>query len=232
MVYQIADKSGVYCIDEAGAARVFYVAPEHTLIDAGMPHRANRILGGLAQLGVQPIHVRRIILTHHHWDHVGSLWELKRRTGAKVFAHTRDAEYINGQHPRRPPRQAFARIAYWTFGVMGAHDLVNVDVDVCVKDWDRIGAFTVIHTPGHTPGHICLLWQDVLFSGDLLLPGPSVFRETPHAFTADVPASRASIRKIAGLEFQAILAAHHTPCVLDASERVGELARALGMAAD
>src|SRR5512143_2540767 len=110
MIYQVGDKSGVYCIEGEGSARVYYVAPEATLIDAGMPDKADRILSALANIGVQPLHVKRIILTHHHYDHVGSVWELKRRTGAQIVAHHRDAEYIAGKRPRRPPRQLSGRV--------------------------------------------------------------------------------------------------------------------------
>jgi glyoxylase-like metal-dependent hydrolase (beta-lactamase superfamily II) len=86
-----------------------------------------------------------------------------------------------------------------------------------------------VHTPGHTPGHLCLLRDDYLFSGDLLLATAGAFRETSHIFTADVPTSRASIRKVAQLEFQVILSSHNPPYVFRASEKARELADKLGM---
>ncbi len=228
MIYQVGDHSGVYCIEGAGRARVFYIAPEFTLVDAGMPHKADEIVSGLAHIGVQPLQVRRIIVTHHHWDHVGSLWELKRRTGAKIVAHARDADYVAGRRPRRAPRQPLGRLAYSLMGMFGARDVPNVDVDIRVNDGDRVGSFCVIHTPGHTPGHICLLRNECLFSGDLLMATAGAFRETPHIFTADVPTSRASIRKIAQLEFEAILSSHNSPYIVGAGGRVRELAERLG----
>jgi hydroxyacylglutathione hydrolase len=229
MIYQIGDKSSIYCIEGAGQARVYYVgAPDFTLIDAGMPGKADQIISALAQIGVQPLQVKRIILTHHHWDHVGSLWELKKRTGAEIIAHARDADYITGRRPRRAPRRLPGRVMYSIMGLVGARNVSTVDVDRQVSDGDTIGTFTVVHTPGHTPGHICLLRGDSLFSGDLLLATSPSFRETPHMFTADVPTSRASIRKVAGLEFQAILSSHSPPYVFRASERVRALASKLG----
>ncbi len=54
------------------------------------------------------------------------------------------------------------------------------------------------------------------------------FRETPHIFTADVPTSRASIRKVAQLDFEAVLSAHSPPYVFGAAEKVRELAQQLG----
>jgi hydroxyacylglutathione hydrolase len=230
MIYQVGDQSGIYCIESAGQARVYYVgAPDYALIDAGMPGKADKIITALAQIGVQPLRVKRIILTHHHWDHVGSLWELKKRTGAEIIAHSRDADYINGKRPRRAPRRLAGRVMYSMMGLVGARNVSNVDVDRHVNDGDTIGTFTVVHTPGHTPGHICLLRGDLLFSGDLLLATSPAFRETPHIFTADVPTSRSSIRKVAGLEFQSILSSHSPPYVFRASERVRALASKLGM---
>lgn len=230
MIYQVGNTSNVYCIENTGAARVFFIgAPEFTLIDAGSPGKADRVLSALAHIGVQPLQVKRIVLTHHHWDHVGSLWELKKRTGAAVLAHPRDAEYIAGKRPRRAPRQPLGRVLYALFGLLGAHTLQNVEVDRFVNDGDQIGSLTAIHTPGHTPGHLCFIRGDYLFSGDLLFASPGAFRETPHLFTADVPTSRMSIRRVAQLEFQAILSSHYPPYVFSAAEKVRELANKLGM---
>ncbi|MBI3537052.1 MAG: MBL fold metallo-hydrolase [Chloroflexi bacterium] len=229
MIYQVGKDSGVYCIEGIGQARAYFVAAsEYTLIDTGVPSQAPRIVSALAQIGVQPLQVKRIILTHHHWDHVGSLWELQRITHAQVCAHPRDADYITGKRPRRAPRRTLGRIMYGLFTLMGAQKLPPVPIDRALNDGEKIGAFSVIHTPGHTPGHICLQRDDFLFSGDLLFATPGAFRETPHIFTADVPTSRASIAKIAGLDFQVILSGHHAPHVVQSAARVRELANKLG----
>jgi hydroxyacylglutathione hydrolase len=229
MIFQVGDKTGVYCIENAGNARVYYVAPEATLIDAGLPGKADKIISALANIGVQSLHVRRIIVTHHHFDHVGSLWELKRRTGAQIYAHHRDADYISGKRQRRPPRHLSGRVMYALMNSGFARHVQGVEADQRVNDGDQIGSFTVIHTPGHTPGHICLLRNGYLFSGDLLQATPGEFRETPHIFTADVPTSRASIRMVSKLDFHVILSAHNSPHVFGAVERVRELADKLGM---
>jgi hydroxyacylglutathione hydrolase len=229
MIYQVGEKTGVYCIEDAGPARVYYVAPENTLIDAGMPGTTDKIISALAQIGVQALQVKRIVLTHHHIDHVGSLWELKRRTGAQVIAHVSDADYISGKRLRRPPRQFTARILHSLMGLLRPRNLQGVDVERRVSDGDRIGEMTVLHTPGHTPGHICLLRDGYLFSGDLLQASAGEFRETPHIFTTDVPTARSSIRAIARLDFAVILSSHNPPRVFGAVDRVRALANELGM---
>jgi hydroxyacylglutathione hydrolase len=229
MIFQVGDKSGVYCIESAGHARVYFVAPEATLIDAGEPGKADKILSALANIGVQPLHVKRIILTHHHYDHVGSVWELKRRTGAQVVAHHRDAEYVSGKRLRRPPRQFTGRVLFGLMSLFGARNVPGVQVDQRLQDGDTVGSFSVVHTPGHTPGHICLLRDGYLFTGDLLLAKASGFAETPHVFTADVPTSRESIRKVAALKFDAVLSSHNPPVVFGAQNKLRDLANKLGM---
>lgn len=228
MIYQVGDKSGVYCIEGAGAARVYYVAPEATLIDAGEPGKMDKVLSALANIGVQPLHVKRILLTHHHSDHVGSVWELKRRTGAQIFAHHRDAEYIAGKRPRRAPRQFAGRMMFTVMNLVGGRQVHGVEVDRRVQDGERIGQFVVIHTPGHTPGHMCLLRDGFLFTGDLVNAKAGAFGESPHLFTADVPTSRQSIRHVAEFKFDVVLSSHHPPVVFGAMEKMRELADKLG----
>ncbi len=229
MIYEVGDKSGVYCIEGAGLARVYFIgAPEYTLVDAGSPGNAGKILTALSQIGVPPLQVKRILVTHHHWDHVGSLWELKKRTNAEIVAHRLDADYISGKRVRRAPRHLLGRLMYATFGLLGARRVPNVEVDRLVEEGAHVGAFGVVHTPGHTPGHLCFLRDGCLFSGDLLMATPGAFQETPHIFTADVPASRASIAKVAQLDFRALLPAHHPPYTFGAAEKVRELANRLG----
>ncbi|MBI3914567.1 MAG: MBL fold metallo-hydrolase [Chloroflexi bacterium] len=230
MIYEVGNHSHVYCIEGIGNARAYFVgAPDYALIDTGVPGKANEIVSALAQIGVQPLQVKRIILTHHHWDHVGNLWELQRITRAAVCAHPRDAEYITGKRLRRAPRPPMARLIYGMFSLFGARNLPPVPVDRLLNDGDQMESFKIIHTPGHTPGHVCLLRKDFLFAGDLLFATAGGFRETPHMFTADLKTSRLSIAKIAELNFEVILAGHQPPHVVKSAERVRELVRKIGV---
>jgi glyoxylase-like metal-dependent hydrolase (beta-lactamase superfamily II) len=228
MIIQVGDHSGIFCIDNAGPARVYYVASEHTVIDTGLPGNVDKILSGLAQIGVSPLEVKRIILTHHHPDHVGNLFELKKRTGSQVVAHSLDAEYISGRRQRRAPKPVVGKLLFEMMSITGIGRVPNVDVDRMVEDGDEMNGFKVIHTPGHTPGHICLLYGKYLFSGDLLRATPGAFEETPHLFTGDVQLARASVGKVAQLEFESLLSSHHPPYAFGATEKVRELAIKLG----
>ena len=101
--------------------------------------------------------VKFIVLTHNHPDHIGALAEVKEATGAKVAIHADDAAVL-----QRGLR----------FGPMSASTHPIPPPDLLIKDGDTLDAgslhFSVIHTPGHTRGGICLLIDGVLFSGDTL----------------------------------------------------------------
>ena len=100
--------------------------------------------------------VKYIVLTHGHPDHFAALSELKKATGAQVLVHREDAEILE-----LPPVVFF-----------GATFPQPPPADRQLEDGETIELgdlkLRVIHTPGHTPGGICLLANNVLFSGDTL----------------------------------------------------------------
>ncbi len=105
--------------------------------------------------------VRYLVCTHTHFDHVGALPELKEITGAKIIMH-RDDEQVYAA--------AKDMAAVWGFKVndMPAPDeLVGEGYVLNIGD----SRFEVIHTPGHSPGSICLYGEGLLFSGDTVFAG-------------------------------------------------------------
>ena len=90
------------------------------------------------------LHIQLILATHRHYDHITALQAVKKAANAQAAIHTLD----------------------WSTGF----DLKLEDGQIIDFSGETI---TVIHTPGHTPGGCCFLWNDVLFSGDTLFPnGP------------------------------------------------------------
>lgn len=120
--------------------------------DTGLISRA------LADLGMRPV---AIWLTHAHIDHVLGVPELKRLTGAPVYLHPADRPLYD--------RAAVQAVA---FG-MRAGPLPPPDHAFAHGDVVRVGdlAFTVRHTPGHSPGSVSLVGPDVVFVGDVLFQG-------------------------------------------------------------
>lgn len=108
---------------------------------------AQEYLRLLEQEGARLTH---ILLTHGHYDHVGAVEELQRKTGAKVWLAPQDA--CGGElFPFTTPDNAYAD-----------GEEIRVDTDL---------AFRVIATPGHSAGSVCLLCGGLLFSGDTLFAG-------------------------------------------------------------
>lgn len=224
MIYEIDKGAGIFCSEGAGCRVYFIARPEPMLIDAGAQGRGDAILRDLASIGVQPIHVRKIILTHHHLGHTGGLWLLKRRTGAQTMAHKADAPYITGRRPRRAPaRRAVERAFHSAIVKVGFGDAMVVALERDLDEGDEINGWRVIHTPGQTPGHICLHKRDILISGDLLSASAGGFRTAPPHTIIDPPAYARSLRAVAKLDFEMILPAHNPPYVVDAANKVRTL---------
>ncbi len=130
-----------------------------TLIDAGLPGSHRKILRYMAGLGYAPQDLKRILITHADFDHVGGLAALKAATGARVFASPVEAQAMAEGHASRPlkPRR---RITKLLFDLMaGLFKPAPVQADELLSDGQILpvlGGLRVVETPGHTPGHISL----------------------------------------------------------------------------
>jgi glyoxylase-like metal-dependent hydrolase (beta-lactamase superfamily II) len=103
--------------------------------------------------------IKLIVLTHGHLDHIGALKEVKEATGAEVAIHSDDAKPLQGH--------------YQSLGAMfGLSYPAPSPPDRLLEDGDSLDIgdlqFAVLHTPGHSPGGICLSGQGVVFTGDTL----------------------------------------------------------------
>ncbi|MCK5577295.1 MAG: MBL fold metallo-hydrolase [Dehalococcoidales bacterium] len=115
---------------------------------------ARQILAGINELELD---IKYILLTHGHLDHTGALKEVKESTGASVAVHSADVKNLNDDY-----LSLFTGISYPK----------PPPPDRLLEDGDTIDigdfSLTVVHTPGHSPGGICLLGGGILFSGDTL----------------------------------------------------------------
>jgi glyoxylase-like metal-dependent hydrolase (beta-lactamase superfamily II) len=210
-IHRISIRMGyvnAYLVDGSG---------ELTLVDTGLFGVEKTILRAIHNAGRTPADLRHIAITHHHTDHAGSLAKLMQKTpGARVYAHPLDVPVITGASPVPGPNPASraGKMLGPLLMRLQPGRLGHVDVQVQVQDGQEIpaaGGMTVVHTPGHTAGHVSYLKPGnggVLFVGDAAgnlfgKVGPPI-----GMFTEDMAQARESIRKIAALEFDAAVFGH------------------------
>jgi len=154
-----------------------YIIHEETsksccVIDPG--YDADLILDKLDSLGLT---LEAILLTHGHFDHVGAVKELAAETGCQVYIHSADLTM--------PPMMTNGPLYYTKTYAEGTQlQLAGLNI-------------AVLHTPGHTPGSVCLLCADTLFSGDTLFQGSCGRTDLPGGDWATI---RNSLNRLASLE--------------------------------
>jgi len=142
------------------------------VIDPG--YNPNEILDRLEALGLT---LEAILLTHGHFDHVGGVKELAAETGCRVYLCAEDLSM--------PGMMTGGRLYYThTYGEGDELDLAGLRI-------------SVLHTPGHTPGSVCLLADNALFSGDTLFAGSCGRTDLPGGSWATIVKS---LRRLSELE--------------------------------
>lgn len=128
---------------------------EAALIDPGA--ESERLL---AHIGKSGCTLKKILLTHGHFDHIGAVSDIAKKTGAKVYVHSKDAPMLTDNSKN---------LSY-----MGT-EIDYYEPDEFFDNMESVSVgnsqLKIFHTPGHSSGSVCLLCEDTLFSGDLLFQG-------------------------------------------------------------
>ena len=198
-----------------------------TIIDTGIPGHTNTILAAVRAIGFQPEDVHQILITHLHFDHTGSLSALKKTTGAQVAMHPLEASLIRqgvaGRESEPPPGLLSFLMKPFLRGGTGRTRVEPVEVDRELQDGEILaetGGLQVIHTPGHTAGHLSFFYPKqggVLFIGDTLthwmgIGGAPIYENYETATK--------SLQKLLELDFRTVCFSHGKPLTLNASSRV------------
>ncbi len=199
-----------------------------TLVDTLFDDDARGVLEALRGIGRSVDDVKQIVLTHAHRSHLGGVAALKRLTNATVYAHEWEADIIAGDRRAQPvPPRPLRPLVLWPFRIglaLGRPKHVPCDVDQAVGEGDRIGPLEVLHTPGHSPGHLAFFWDDrrVLIAGDAVATWPDFGAGWP-GFNLNLDQHRESVARMAGLGAQVVGVGHGDPIAQDAADRVRSL---------
>lgn len=191
-----------------------------TLIDTGYAGSLPRIERGLADLGRSVSDVRRVVCTHGHPDHAGSARAFAD-LGIEVLIHPADAVNLDigfGDAVRRPSRgRIFAAMTPPLARFTPLEDGAVLPV---------LGGLEVIHTPGHTPGSVCLFAprDGALFVGDTLQRRFGRVSYASGLYSDDPAMARASVQRLAQLGVSSIVFSHWAPLTDGAAEIIASLA--------
>ena len=194
-----------------------------TLVDTGTAGSAEKILAAAGELGRRPQDIRRILVTHLHADHTGSLAELKARTGAQVYMHPADAELVRQGIASRPCVAAPGLIKgiFVRASMREVARVEPVETDVAITDGQELpiaGGLRTIAAAGHTAGQVMFLWPrhgGVLIAGDTAshffgrLDYPMLFE--------DMAQGLHDLQKLATLDFHVAVFSHGRPILEAAS---------------
>jgi glyoxylase-like metal-dependent hydrolase (beta-lactamase superfamily II) len=195
-----------------------------TLIDSGYPKDAEAITKGIHGIDRDLSDLTNIVITHAHPDHLGSAKQLSGGT-TPISLHPEDADIAKaGVYllTMKPGPGILNAVVFRLVMRKKPSEFPAFEPDIDLKDGDVIdvaGGIEVIHTPGHTPGHVALLWRR---DGGLLFVGDAAANLVGLNYMIgydDVPEGKASLTKLSGFDFEAAVFGHGKPILSGASDK-------------
>ncbi|MGE5415673.1 MAG: MBL fold metallo-hydrolase [Acidobacteriota bacterium] len=207
------------------------------LVDAGMPSNLSAIMSYLEKISNRADNLT-VVVTHQDLDHIAGLPELIRtyERCVNVLAHEEEKPYIEGKRPLikvNPDRinKLFASFPeeHRVKMLAVANKPPKCPVDRTVIDGEELpwcGGIIVIHTPGHTPGHICLYHKrsKTLIAGDALIAHEGILLPPIAQATFDMDLALQSLKKLTRYDIEYVICYHGGLCKGAMNQRIAEIA--------
>lgn len=201
---------------------------EWVLVDTGMPESANRIIEVIEERYGENNQPQAIILTHGHFDHVGSVVDLVNYWGVKVYAHEAELPFLTGKQSYPEPDGTVDGGLVAKMSPLFPNEPIDLGNNVEALPSDGSVPYMPdwrwIHTPGHAPGHISLFRDDdrALIAGDVfvtlkqeslykVMTQEIEFNGPPRYLTTDWDAARESVQKVEALKPVVAITGHGHP---------------------
>lgn len=198
------------------------------LIDAGMPYSAKEIISVIEKRFGENSRPQAIILTHGHFDHVGSIIELIEHWDVPVYAHELELPFLTGKTSYPKPDTTVEGGMVSKMSAIFPIDPINLGSSIrpLPKDGSvpHLPKFRWIHTPGHTPGHVSFFREEdkALIAGDAFVTVKQeylykVFTQEqeisgpPRYLTTDWEAALESVKKLEALKPSVAITGHGIP---------------------
>jgi len=193
-----ADDAAIYLIDFGG---------DLVLIDSGAGRSSSQIVRNIEMLGLNPVNISYLILTHCHIDHIGSAPFFKKQYGTKILIHELDAQAVEKGDSRKTAANWYGT----TFPPTAVDRKLKGEQEILTFGGE---ALHCLHTPGHTPGSIALYLDR---AGKRVLFGQDIHGPFHKDFNSDIEIWKKSMRKLLDLNADILCEGHFG--IFDSKER-------------
>ena len=217
-------RADIYPI-KLGVDHCYIIRGEGTImIDGGGPNQAGSFEKVIKSLSIKPEDIKLLVLTHGHWDHIGSAKGIKELTGAKLAIHQQEKEWLEKSLKPLPPGvNVWGKIFGRIMGMfMPLVHIPGADVDIVLGDGELpLSGYgipgKILYTPGHSMGSVSVLLETGdAFVGDLAMNGfPLRYGPGLPIFAEDMQKVRESWRLLMDAGAETIYPAHGKPFPVD-----------------